>query len=206
MTVSVIGELFEELADYFEQMPEKANQAAALAINDVARGSALRRSRDQILDEVNFPAGYLTKDRLGVAKLARTHDLEAVIRGRDRATSLARFVKNPKPGQRGVQVEVHKGSVKTMKKGFIVKLRSGRTLDGQTFNVGLAIRLAPGEKLINKNFALDTFATSSLGSGVVLLYGPSVDQVFRWVSQDIQPEVAEDVGNEFFRQFARLNQ
>lgn len=205
MTISVVGDLFEDLADYFEKLPAVSNQAALLAINDVARGSGLRLSREHILDEVNFPAGYLNKDRLGVAKLARAHDLEAVIRGRDRATSLARFVNNPKPGQRGVQVEVHKGSVKTIKKGFIVRLRSGRTLDGQNFNVGLAIRLAPGEKLINKNFALDTFATSSLGSGVVLLYGPSVDQVFKWVSQDIQPEVADDVTSEFFRQFARLS-
>lgn len=204
MTVSVVSDLFDELADYFEQLPAQSNQAALLAINDVARGSAMRYARDQILDEVNFPAGYLSKDRLGVAKLARAHDLEAVIRGRDRATSLARFASNPKPGQRGVQVEVSKGSIKTIKKGFIVRLRSGRTLDGQTFNLGLAIRLAPGEKLHNKNFAADTFATSSLGNGVVLLYGPSVDQVFRWVSQDIQPKVADDVSSEFFRQFARL--
>lgn len=196
----------DDLVDYFERMPDISTEAAMYAINDTARGDAMKLARNQILDEVNFPASYLNKARLRIGKLARRHDLEAIITGRDRPTSLARFVTGgAKPGQKGVMVEVHKGSVKTMKKGFIVRLRSGQQIDGQSFNLGLAIRLAPGEKIENKKFAGETFATSSLGSGVVLLYGPSVDQVFRWVAGDIQPEVGESVSREFLRQFARLS-
>lgn len=206
MSVSITGELFKQLEDYFDRMPDVSTEAAMLAINDTTRGKAMTLARNEILDQVNFPTGYLNKDRLSIGKLARKHDLEAVIVGRDRPTSLARFVKNPQPGQRGVQVEVHKGSVKTMKKAFVVRLRAGRTLDGQTFNVGLAIRLAPGERLENKRFSTETFASASLGKGVVLLYGPSVDQVFRWVANDIQPEVGDEVADQFFRQFARLSQ
>ncbi|WP_329502985.1 hypothetical protein PCP35_09245 [Pseudomonas aeruginosa] len=194
---------FDIPADYFERMPEDVTQAVRMAINDVAKGPALRRAREEVGDQVNFPAGYLTGDRLGVSKLARNHDLEAVITGRDRPTSLARFVRNPRPGQRGVMVEVHKGSAQYMKKAFLLRLRSGRVMDGQTFNIGLAIRLAPGEKIHNRREAANV-NYSSLGNGVVLLYGPSVDQVFRSVSDDIAPEVGDMAVAEFWRQFARL--
>lgn len=206
MSVTITADLLDDLSDFFKRAPELTTEAAMLAVNDTTRGSALRMSREEIMDQVNFPRGYLSNDRLSVAKLARRHDLEAVISGRDRATSLARFAKGAVPGRKGpISVEVHKGSTKIIKKGFFIKLRSGRTMDGTTFNVGLAIRLAPGETLQNKRFAPDTFATSSLGKGVVLLYGPSVDQVFRWVADDIQPDVANDLTAEFFRQFARLS-
>jgi len=204
MSVTVSADLFDELADYFEQMPAVTTEAARLAINDTARGPAIKLARDEMYGQVNFPAGYLGSDRLFVGKLARNSDLEAVVVGRDRPTSLARFATNATPGQRGVRVEVHKGQSKMMKKAFIVRLRAGRTVDGQTFNVGLAIRLAPGEKLTNKNFPSEVHA-SSLGPNVVLLYGPSVDQVFRSVSGDIAPAVADSAASEFFRQFARLS-
>lgn len=204
MSVSVTGDIFDELESYFERMPQQTTEAARMAINDTVRGPALKLARDEIYDQVNFPGGYLGNDRLGVTKLARNNDLEAIITGRDRPTSLARFALNPKPGQRGpIQVQVHKGSTKVMKKAFIVKLRSGKTMDGKTFNLGLALRLAPGERLQNKTLPSEVYATS-LGPNVVLLYGPSVDQVFRSVASDIQPDVADLAVNEFFRQFARL--
>lgn len=202
MSVRVTADAFEDLADYFTSMPELANQAARMAINDTASRSGLKMARDQVMEEVNFPRGYLG-NRLFVSQYASDNNLEAIITGRDRPTSLARFAKNAKPGDRGVQVEVHRGSTKFMKKGFIVKLRSGKTMDGKTFNVGLAIRLAPGEKLMNKNFPAEVYATS-LGPNVVLLYGPSVDQVFRFVSGDIAPDLADAAATEFFRQFQRL--
>ncbi|WP_281686689.1 hypothetical protein [Pseudomonas citronellolis] len=204
MSVSVTADLFDELERYFDELPQVTTEAARLAINDTARGPAISLSREEMYDQVNFPAGYLGSDRLFVAKFAKNNDLEAVVTGRDRPTSLARFATNPTPGQRGVTVQVHKGHSKMMKKAFIVKLRAGRTMDGQTFNVGLAIRLAPGEKLINKTLPAEVYATS-LGPNVVLLYGPSVDQVFRSVSTEVAPAVADHAVSEFYRQFARLS-
>ena len=204
MSVSVTADLFEELADYFERMPQITTEAARIALNDTVRGPGLRMARDAMYDEIAFPAGYLGPDRLFVSKLASNADLEASITGRDRPTSLARFATNARPGQRGVTVEVHRGNSKVMKKAFVVKLRSGRTMDGKTFNVGLAIRLAPGEKLMNKNLPVEAYATK-LGPNVVLLYGPSVDQVFRSISAEIQPDVADSAANAFLRQFARLS-
>ncbi len=195
MSVEITANLFDELSTYFEQMPGVADHAAQLAINDTARGTAMRLARQQMMEEINFPSSYL-KSRLNIDKFASRKDLEAVISGRDRPTSLARFATNAKAGQRGVMVEVRKGSAKMMKKGFIIKLKNG--------NLGLAIRLAAGETLMNKNLPANVFS-SSLGTGVVLLYGPSVDQVFRGVATDIQPEVADAAAAEFFRQFARLS-
>jgi len=204
MSVTVVADIFEDLSDYFEQMPDNATVAARIALNYAARNPAMKLARKEMYDQVNFPQGYLNNDRLAVTKYAEDNDLEAIVTGRDRPTSLARFASNPKPGQRGVEVQVHKGSTKIIKRGFIVKLRAGKTMDGKTFNVGLAIRLSQGETLSNKNFPAQVYA-KSLGPNVILLYGPSVDQVFRSVSSDIQPEVADAAAAEFFRQFARLN-
>lgn len=196
MSVEISANLFDELDDYFERMPGVADHAAQLAINDTARGTAMQLARQQMMEEINFTPAYL-KERLSIEKYAKRNDLEAIISGRDRPTSLARFATNARAGQRGnIRVEVEKGSTKVLKKAFILNLKSG--------NLGLAIRLAPGEKLMNKNLPVDV-NYSTLGNGVVLLYGPSVDQVFRGVASDIQPEVADAAVTEFFRQFARLS-
>jgi hypothetical protein len=44
-----------------------------------------------------------------------------------------------------------------------------------------------------------------LAPNVLLLYAPSVDQVFRTVGETETPAVLDMMGNEFFRQFARLS-
>jgi hypothetical protein len=44
-----------------------------------------------------------------------------------------------------------------------------------------------------------------LAPNVFLLYAPSVDQVFRSVAETETPAVLDMMGNEFFRQFARLS-
>jgi hypothetical protein len=198
----IFADGLEDLEQLFAQMPDKANQAASLAINDTSRRSALKLARDEIYEQIAFPTGYLTGNRLEISKFAKPQDLEAIVTGRDRPTSLARFASDRRPGTRNVQVQVQKGRTKVLKKAFIVKLRAGRTMDGDTFNVGLAIRLAPGERLMNRT--KEGITTSSLGNGVVLLYGPSVDQVFKAVAADISPKVADNLQTEFFRQFSRL--
>ena len=203
MKTTVVADGLKEMAEYFERAPAAAHEAAFLAVYTVSERDAITLGRDEMNSQVNFPAGYLNKDRLYVSKKANRQDLEAVVTGRDRPTSLARFVKNPVPGQRGVSVEVHKGRTKYMKKAFIVRLRSGRTMDGKTFNVGLAIRLAPGERLHNRREA-GNVDYAMLAPNVYLLYGPSVDQVFQSVSQEIAPEVGNRLAAEFLRQFVRL--
>ena len=48
-------------------------------------------------------------------------------------------------------------------------------------------------------------AAKLLSNNVYLLYGPSVDQVFRSVADDKTPKILSDVTAEFLRQFARLS-
>lgn len=190
---AITADIFDEVIDYFTRLPDIADTAMSLALNDTARGEALQMARKQILEEVAYPAGYL-KSRLVVSKFAKPNDLEVAISGRDRPTSLARFATNARAGQRGIRVEVGRGNTVQLKKAFIIKLNNG--------NLGLAIRLAPGEQLINRNL---TTSSRSLGGNVVLLYGPSIDQVFKGVADDIQPAVADAAVAEFFRQFTRLS-
>lgn len=194
-----------DLADYMQSRPEKARRAASMAINDTAR-FAVPAYRRTMKEQVNFPAGYVEDPkRFGQTKKASPTDLEAAITARFRPTSLARF-SNGTPsieGARragGVRVRVNKGGGATFLKGaFFVRLRRGQdTSDG--FNVGLAIRLKPGESLRGRRKG---------GSGVrldenlYLLYGPSVDQVFQDASVSESPAVADKLVREFTRQWVR---
>jgi hypothetical protein len=82
-----------------------------------------------------------------------------------------------------------------------VRLRKGASLTQDNYNVGLAVRLKPGERLSNKTAAHKSWL---IPDSVALLYGPSVDQIFRDVAGDISEPVAALVADQFFRQFARL--
>lgn len=204
MSVRTFSEGLEEFADFLSVAPGIATDAARMAINDVAKRSGLSLARREISDQVNFPTGYLSNDRLAVTKLARNDDLEAIITGRDRPTSLARFaVGGIRPGQRGIRVAVHKGGSVMMRRAFAVPLYGS---SGSGSNIGLAIRLKAGERLYGRNesTSYSVFKRDKNGT-IVLLYGPSVDQVFRSVADDIAPELADDVSAEFFRQFARMS-
>lgn len=206
MTVEVTVRGLDSLKAYFEQLPEIAQEAATLAVNDTAK-YARRLSSKEIRDQVNFPRNYLGGDdggRLAIVKRAKGNDTEAVIRGRDRPTSLTRFVSGSRtPGRRGVTVRVGaNGGSKKMKRAFILGLRAGKILDDETFNVGLAIRLRKGERVENKRLMVQFSAGDS---GLYLLYGPSVGQVFREVAERVQPSVGDKLEDEFLRQFERLS-
>lgn len=195
MTVSVIADALADAARFFEQMPEVAERSAAMAINSVAVRSSLPEARREMRKQIDFPKGYLEQsDRLYLSKRASKGNLQAVIRGRDRPTSLARF---RVPGQtpqntRGkpLRLQVKPGKTVTVNKAFLVTLRGG--------NTGLAVRLKNGQTLRNSDRAI------YLGNNVYLLYGPSVEQVFQSVASDIAPKTIDDVADEFLRQFARL--
>lgn len=195
--VDAIG--LTELGDYFTRLPDKARQAASLAINQTAERQGLKAAREAMQQQVAFPRGYLTTDRFGITQKATPGNLVAVIRGRFTPTSLARFVA---PGTRaglrrgtGVTVTVNPGRPTPLPRAFLLHLRGG--------NLGLAIRLRAGEQLRNRRFAVRTITTGPL-KGVALLYGPSVDQVFRTVAGEIVPEVEAALKTEFLRQFVRL--
>lgn len=205
MSVQITADALKETAAYFQFARGFATQAARLALNDVAKGPGLTLLRTAITDQVDFPAGYIGNDKLYVSKYATGDDLEVGITARMRPTSLARFAKESLSGKRsspGVHVQVKaSGGLKFMASAFLIRLRAGATLSDENFNVGLAIRLKPGQTVINKREQSGV----QLSHNLYLLYGPSVDQVFREVASEHTEPVLDLVESEFFRQFARLS-
>lgn len=205
MAVTVITAGADILERYFRTAPERTARAMRLAINGTVKGKGMVAIKKQMLSEVAFPSGYLTGDRLRVSKLASDSRLEATIVGRQRATSLARFVTgNPVVGSRrqdGVSVRVKNGRTTYLKNAFLVKLKKGASLEQDNYNVGLAVRLQPGEQLSNKNSSHKAWLVPGK---VALLYGPSVDQVFADVAVTVSPALGTMVSQEFYRQFRRM--
>lgn len=194
ITIDTSG--IKDFENFLRQFPQRTSKALSIAINDTIRDVLLPAAREQIEQEVNFPAGYVNDDRLQVTQWSTPTQLRATVAGRGRATSLYRFSDLPPPGVplkgRAATVTVHPGRPKKMGRAFAVQLNSG--------NVGMAIRLRPGEKLAN----IREYTPIELAKNVYILYGPSVDQVFQGVAIDIEPKVMEALEIEFYRQFERL--
>ncbi len=171
-----------------DTVPTKIRQFAVRSINTTARRFRTESSR-RIRQQVAFPARYLDSradGNLRITRNATADAMQAVIQGRFRPTSLARFVKGPRTGgRRAPTVEVAPGNRQKMNRAFLMNLRSG--------NVGLAVRLRPGERIENKRKMVQ------IDSGLYLLYGPSVDQVFREVSEEVSDEAAAFLEKEFLR-------
>lgn len=172
-----------------DSLDDRILAAARNAINR-ATDRARTRSDREIRKQVNFPARYLS-DRLRVAKRASGRNLEGVITGRDRPTSLARFAKNRNPAATRkageVKLTVKPGTTTTIPNAFLMPLRNG--------NLGLALRLKPGETIRNKKYL------TKVSKGLYLLYGPSVNQVFRTVADE---KAAPDAATFLEREFLRL--
>lgn len=182
-----------------ESLPKNVVTAALRALNSTADRSAAA-SRREVGKQVNFSARYLTgtdasgNQRLGVSKRARGTNLEAVITGRARPTMLARFVTSGTVGKAGVRVEVAPGFAKLMKSAFLIRLPAGKGGNVETnSNLGLAIRLKPGETIQNKKQMIQ------LKNGLYLLFGPSVDQVFKDVAEAESIPAADFLETEFLR-------
>lgn len=189
----VMVEGLEELQD-LENLPQQVALAAQRAINKIVDRSKAESAR-QIRKKVNFPARYLTgeRGRLTITKKASANSLEAVIRGKERPTSLAQFASNKAIGQAGVFVEVTPGKSIEMKKAFLLRLPQGSALTDTQYNLGLAVRLRDGERVLNKKHMI------AIGKGLYLLYGPSVSQVFADVAEEQAPVAAAALEREFFR-------
>jgi hypothetical protein len=141
-------------------------------------------------------------EKFGVTRYASPSRLEAVISARQRPTSLARFATGGNVDQEGVSVRVKAGKTQRLKRAFLVRLRQGTMLDSENFNLGLAVRIPGGEAAVRNK--TDKSRMVHLAKDVFLLYGPSVDQVFKTVSVTETPHVLNEIESEFYRQFARL--
>lgn len=197
--VFAVDGLTEEI-DSFDQLPPDLKKWASQAINRTATHYRAEASR-QIREQIAFTASYLSQDkgRLAVTETAQPSDLEAVVTGRQRPTSLARFATRDTPESSrkkgGVEVKVKPGRHTFMSGAFLMRLQAGKQLTETKHNLGLAIRLKNGERVRNKRIT----ARRIKGSNLYLLYGPSVDQVFRSVADQEQEKAGEYMLNEFLR-------
>ena len=179
-----------------EDLPAAIVRAARQAVNRTTDRARTLNARE-IRNQVNFPAQYLSPngDRLTVVKKASGDDLEGVVRGRSRPTALARFSTGSPGGnaKKGVRLAVKPGSSVVMERAFLFKLRAGGDSIETRNNLGLAIRTPRGRRPDN------AYKPVKIADGLWLLFGPSIDQVFRGTARDSAPEVARLLEQEFLR-------
>lgn len=196
----------ETVEKYLSQTPERAEKALRFALNGAALFAA-RRGKQEIMRQLNFSSAYLgnpssPEARLRIGQKARAGNLEAVVVARHRPTSLARFSNSPVTfGKRTspISVAVKRGATKELRRAFFIKLKRGKSLSADNYNLGIAMRLKPGEKVNNKN-------TQPYKQGrYAVLYGPSIEQAFNTVSVDISDDVLRYAETEFLRQYGRDN-
>ena len=190
--------VFDEL---LRQLGQNVEPSASDAINETAV-FARRLGSQEIRRRINFKAGYLDGGRLTITRRSKPADLEAVVTGRDRATSLARFAQgSPRFGRQRTPPRVRvkaSGGASPIRNGFWMRLKRGNAVvSAENANIGLAIRLAEGERVKNKN------EMSPIGGNLYLLYGPSVGQVYRTVAGKTLDEVAAQLENRFAHHLGR---
>lgn len=174
-----------------------SRKAAKLAINDTARRMRTAGSK-AIREQVNLKAKYVN-DRLRITEKATDDSPFAIISGRRRPTRLDRYgtkqlTKRAKHPERsrgdplrgipagkkaaGVSVKVkRKGARKKMRGAFLIPLNDSGGL-------GVALRTGKGRNAYE------------------VLHGPSVDQVWTDVREDLEAE--KRLNAEFQRQLKRL--
>ena len=175
-------------SEALDSAPEKIAKAARMAINRTADRSRTAISR-AIRAQLNFSARYLD-GKLKVDKRASNSDLEAVIKGTDRPTMLARFSRDGSASSRKakqVRVEIKPGVAKFIRNAFIIKLRNN--------NLGLAWRSKSGSA------PSGAWKPKEISPNLWLLYGPSVDQAFRQAlaKQGAISDAEEFLADEFNR-------
>ena len=197
MTFSVSEQGVEATLGLLRRTGRRVPQTASRALNKIALRGRTRIAR-RIGEQISVPASYLAPSggRLIVSRKASPSSLVAVITARSRPTSLARFARGR--GRGNVRVEVRPGRVRELRRAFFIRLRQGSALTDTQFNLGLAIRLRPGERIENK------VRQAQLAKGLYLLYGPSVQQVFLDNASDgvaarEAPAIAGDLETEFLR-------
>lgn len=158
-----------------KQLEKPYRRAGYRAINRVL-GKQRTEGSKRIRQQVALKAGYV-RDRLTIRK-AREAKPEGAIQTPSRGVLLSRFKVRQlrRKGRRaGLAVKVKaKGSAKTMRGAFLVKLPNG----------------------------VDAVAIRERGQGrrFRVLYGPSVSQVFTAVSQDMAPQALAAFRTTYARQ------
>ena len=201
MTYYIESTGIKEFENLVRLLGASVEDSAADAINDTAV-FARKLGSKEIRRRFNFKANYLDGGRLAIARRAKPNDLEAVIRGRDRPTSLARFAQGtPTFGRQRTSPRVRvkaMGGARVIRNGFYMRLRSGSAiLRDENANVGLAVRLRPGERIKNKN------EMAPIGGNLYLLYGPSVGQVFRTEAVELTDQVTAQLATRFAHHLGR---
>lgn len=183
---------------------DKIEMALIRSINKTADRARTRAARS-VLEQVAFPSSYVAPAarRITVARKATKNDpFEAIVTGRDRATSLARFTKQKPlgPGKRPrggeISLTVKPGRRTSIQRAFLITLNNS--------NVGLAVR-TEGPAPAN------AYKPKPLGKNLWLLYGPSVDQALsaasdgKGVYEEMSPELLDFLETEFNRQLDVLN-
>lgn len=175
-------------ADQIDSAIVKNAMKAINKTTDRARAASAR----EIEQQVAFPAGYLNDGRLAVSRYANRNTLEAAIMARARPTSLARFVNgSPPTGKMGLNVTVDPGVARYMSRAFLMKLKAGSGIETKS-NLGLAVRTSkkPPDK---------AWRPVKINESLWLLYGPSVDQIFKGVANDLKDETTSFLETEFNR-------
>ncbi len=196
---AVVAENMEALKK-FEDFGQDLQKNLSRAINTAAvkyRTEAAMRVRRKI----NLPASAVSprSGNLVVSRRANPSHLESRIRAKGRPRGLASFSTGGKVGRAGVAVSVTPSSVKFLPQAFLIRLKGleGSTAPGKA-NIGLAVRLGPGKKITNKLYHI------KVGTGLYLLYGPSLRQVFlansgEGVAKEISPDIIKDIEDEVKR-------
>ena len=198
----------ETVQKFYATMPERTDKALRLAVNAASLYGA-RLGKKRIMAEVNRSDAYLgnpksLNSKLAITKTARTGDLESIVTANHRLASLAGFATTPvnfgKP-KTAIRVRVARGGkTAVMNRAFFIRLKKDKVLTEDTYNLGLAMRLKPGEKVNNKH----SFRSGK--SNIAVLYAPSVEQMFNRIAPEIADEVMNFAETEFLRQFDRLKE
>lgn len=189
----------------FEKLPAEMLKSARIALNYAARRGRTLAAKG-VLAETALPASYVAPKggRLAVKNFASNKNLEAIIAGQTRPTSLARFISGPvkvgggkrKAGVR-VRVDPAKG-VRMLPKAFLIKLRNASAIDSKG-NVGVAVRTSNGRPPPG-------YKPKRIADNLWLLAGPSVSQNLYsernqgGVFTDVSPEIAKMIESEYWRQ------
>lgn len=191
----------QELSAAFREYPEQADKAAKLALKTAARDARVAGAQ-AIRGQVALSATYVNK-HLKVVQGSQSGDLEMRIRAEPREVLLTRYGAKMKTvrtigkaknlsgdiargippgrkaqGTKGVKVKAS-GSKKELRNTFWVRIQ----------NIG---EWAPAERIGNNP------------DDIRVLHGPSVDQVWKDVRDEVLPGALDNMASEFSRQFTRL--
>lgn len=168
-----------------------ADQGPALlrAVNDTGRW-AHKEAQTRVTKDLNWPGGYINAKTLGL-KPATDFKVGATIQARTRPSTMTRFALSGQKlrNKNGIRFEVRKGQQKTLKKAFF--------FGGKNMNALVAMREHSYKELPNVT------AGKYVWNGLVFLYGPSVDQVFK-THRDGQGGIASQALDKLEQDFLRL--